>query len=136
VKSLGFFNLKVYLGHPFILEVHAGESDVQAESSTDSFAVTAAIRSEILEEILTKLAAALQNSEESINLKVTGKEILRDTSFPLTPPIHVLRSAADVLRNDLTRFDRALASRVPQEKKTAVRKSTKRKASKKKPRNE
>jgi hypothetical protein len=110
-QSLGFFNLKVYIGHPFILEVHAGTSDSQAENPCDWFAVTADARAEILEEVLTKLAAALQGGKEAIDVNVNGKEILRDHSYPLTPPIAVVRAAAEVLRISLSGFERALAAR-------------------------
>jgi hypothetical protein len=94
--KLGFFNLKVYIGHPFILEAHAGESDDQAESPTDSFAVTADARSAILEEILLKLAAALHVGAETIDLdvNVSAKEILRDPTFPLPAPTPLVRAAA------------------------------------------
>jgi hypothetical protein len=137
-EALGFFNLKVYIGHPFILEAHAGESDDQAESPTDSFAVTADARGEILEEILTKLATALQNGAETIdvNVNVGAKEILRDPSFPLAPPAHLVRAATEDLRKSMASLEVALATRaLPATKKAAAHKPPKAKSSKKKPRN-
>src|SRR5436305_444455 len=109
LASLGYFNLRVYIGDEFTLEVHAGTSAAQAETPSDWFAVNVAKRSEIVEEVLLKLAAALRDEASTIDVNTVGKDIVRDKSFPMPHPVHSVLAAVNELQKSLGNLERGIS---------------------------
>jgi hypothetical protein len=82
--NLGYFKLTVFLTQQdFTLQVFAGNDRNEVDDPTERYRLPLGPQKDIVREVLVKLEAALRTSQRGIELKVKGKEIIRDKTFPL-----------------------------------------------------
>jgi outer membrane biosynthesis protein TonB len=82
--NLGYFKLTVFLTQDdFTLEVFAGGDRNEVDDPTERYRLPLGPQKDIVREVLLRLEAALKTSQRGIDLKVKGKAINRDKTFPL-----------------------------------------------------